>query len=45
MFIDFPMKIVIFLPHLWKILEIIELDDGKNLQESPIFNGKNHGFL
>ena len=24
---------------------VIELDDGKNLQESPIFDGKNHGFL
>ena len=25
--------------------KIIELDDGENLQESPIFDGKNHGFL
>ena len=31
--------------HLHKAPIIIELDDGKNLQENPIFDGKNHGFL
>ena len=42
MFIDFPMKIVIFLAHLWTILEIIELDDGKILTGNPDqFDGKN----
>ena len=24
--------------------KIIELDDGENLQDTPIFDGKNHGF-
>jgi len=34
------------LPHCWKHFElaIIELDDGKFLQESPIFDGKKPWF-
>jgi len=27
------------------VIQFIELDDGKILQENPIFDGKNHGFL
>ena len=30
---------------LANITGFIELDDGFFLQESPIFDGKNHGFL
>ena len=29
----------------YHVLGFIELDDGKKLHDSPIFDGKNHGFL
>ena len=34
-----------YVSRIYHVLGFIELDDGKILHESPIFDGKNHGFL